>query len=129
MGASLHPILASLDLKDMFPESASSGTDPLWCKSLKARAIRRRRMKKRNNGGRILMKRKRVLLGGHSRMPTMNGMERKVRTLKKLIPNGRSTPLMGLDGLFRQATDYILSLQMKVKVMQVMVKELSGSDE
>jgi len=54
------------------------------------------------------------------------GIERRVRTLKKLIPNSES---MGLDGLFRETADYILSLQMRVKVMQIMVKVLTGSDD
>lgn len=54
-------------------------------------------------------------------------MERRVRILKKLIPanSGES----GLDNLFRETADYILALQLRVKVMQVMVDVLSaGSD-
>ncbi|KAK2968327.1 hypothetical protein RJ640_021716 [Escallonia rubra] len=50
-----------------------------------------------------------------------SGIERKVRTLKKLVPNSGST---GLDGLFRETADYILSLEVRVKLMQVMVKYL-----
>ncbi|KAF2325060.1 hypothetical protein GH714_022512 [Hevea brasiliensis] len=48
-----------------------------------------------------------------------NGIHRRVRTLKKLIPNSEAE---GLEGLFRDSADYILSLQMIVKVMQIMVK-------
>ncbi|GFZ13646.1 hypothetical protein Acr_23g0020310 [Actinidia rufa] len=53
-------------------------------------------------------------------------MEKKVRTLRKLIPNSE---FMGLDGLFREAAMHIRSLQMRVKAMQVMVDVLAGSDQ
>ncbi|KAJ4956018.1 hypothetical protein NE237_012801 [Protea cynaroides] len=123
MGASdLHHLLAaSHDLKGMVLEST--------------RRRRNRRNIKRSNGGYrwstraaagISMKRRRVLPEG-SRRP-MNEMEKKVRSLKKLIPNGSSS--MGLDGLFMETAGYIESLEMQVKVMQVLVKALSGcSDE
>ncbi|XP_042514308.1 transcription factor UPBEAT1-like [Macadamia integrifolia] len=135
MGTSdLHLLLASPDLKGIVLESISSG-GPLSCKVSKAQAIRRRSSSsRRSNGGghrlrarlpRISMKRRRILPEGSTR--AMNEMEKKVRTLKKLIPNGKSS--MGLDGLFRETAEYIESLQMRVKVMQVMVKALSGSDE
>lgn len=73
---------------------------------------------------RILMKRKRL---GASRRRTGNGIVRRVRTLKRLVPNSRQS--QGLDGLFRETADYILSLQMRVRVMQIMVEVLSGSEE
>ncbi|THG04105.1 hypothetical protein TEA_025427 [Camellia sinensis var. sinensis] len=53
-----------------------------------------------------------------SRRP-MNGIKKRLRTLKKLVQNRRSK---GLDGLFKETADYIVCLQMKVKVMQMMVK-------
>ncbi|KAF8394694.1 hypothetical protein HHK36_020911 [Tetracentron sinense] len=60
---------------------------------------------------------RRALLEGSRR--SINGIERRVRILMKLVRNGMST---GLDGLFRETADYILALEMRVKVMQIMVK-------
>ncbi|KAK9280888.1 hypothetical protein L1049_003779 [Liquidambar formosana] len=108
---------------------------PLWSKALEAQAKRRWRGGRKQgvtgglNGGHVRCKRPtgmkwRARLA-RSRRPA-NGVERRVRTLKKLIPNTEST---GLDGLFRETADYILALQMRVRVMQSMVKALSGSDE
>ncbi|XP_039069302.1 transcription factor UPBEAT1-like [Hibiscus syriacus] len=59
-----------------------------------------------------------------SRRLVVNPIEKKVKTLKRLIPSNDST---GLDGLFRDTAEYILALQMRVKVMQIMVNVLSGS--
>nr|XP_027065771.1 transcription factor PAR2-like [Coffea arabica] len=53
-----------------------------------------------------------------------NGIQRKVRILKKLIPNSESREI---DALFQEAADYVLALQMRVKAMQIMVNLLSGS--
>ncbi len=98
---------------------------------MKAQAKRRWQVKKQRKIGvhvkskrptRILMKRV-ARLGSRKQA---NGIERRVKTLKKLIPNGDS---MGLDGLFKETADYILSLQMRVRAMQVMVNVLTGSDE
>lgn len=60
-----------------------------------------------------------------SRRPA-KGIERRVKTLKNLVPNSDSA---GLDDLFRETADYILSLQMRVRVMQIMVKVLTDSEE
>ncbi|KAK9201992.1 hypothetical protein WN944_017201 [Citrus x changshan-huyou] len=89
--------------------------------------VMRKKRVTRKNGHiktrRILMK-KRARLEG-SRIPA-TVIEKKVKTLKKLIPNGEP---LGLDGLFRETADYILALQMRVKVMQIMVNVLTGSEE
>ncbi|CAO2818188.1 unnamed protein product [Amaranthus hypochondriacus] len=53
-----------------------------------------------------------------------NGIERRVKTLKKLIPNHDS---QGLDGLYRDTAAYIISLQMRVRLMQFMVDLLTNS--
>ncbi|KAK8512823.1 hypothetical protein V6N13_090430 [Hibiscus sabdariffa] len=53
-------------------------------------------------------------------------LQRKVKRLKKLVP---SREAVGLEGLFRETAEYILCLQMRVKVMQVMVKVLTAPDE
>lgn len=63
---------------------------------------------------------------GGSRRRANNGIERRVRTLKRLVPNG-NRDCVGLDGLFRETADYILSLQMRVRVMQIMAKFLTGA--
>lgn len=83
------------------------------------------RSKKLDTAARILMMRKTARLG--SRKHANNGIRRRVRTLKRLIPNGES--MGNLDGLFRETTDYILSLQMRVRVMQTTVNVLTNSDE
>ncbi|KAI8574848.1 hypothetical protein RHMOL_Rhmol01G0385600 [Rhododendron molle] len=45
----------------------------------------------------------------------------RIRTLRKLVPTSGSWSTGGLDGLFKEAADYIVSLQIRVKAMQVMV--------
>ncbi|XVE92285.1 hypothetical protein REPUB_Repub01dG0083700 [Reevesia pubescens] len=82
----------------------------------KARHVRCRRPRS------ILMKRR--ARPGSTR--PINPIEKKVKTLKKLVPNKE---FMGLDGLFRNTAEYILSLQMRVKVMQFMVQILTGSND
>ncbi|EYU46826.1 hypothetical protein ABFS82_04G005900 [Erythranthe guttata] len=54
----------------------------------------------------------------------INAIERKVRILKKLIPNSE---YMGVETLFRETADYIVALQMRAKAMQIMVDALSAS--
>ncbi|OAY48895.1 transcription factor UPBEAT1 [Manihot esculenta] len=86
--------------------------------------IRKQRVTRKKRSRRVLRNRRTRLEGSSSR--AANGIHRRVRTLKKLVPNSESK---GLEGLFRDTADYILSLQMRVKVMQIMVKVLTGSDE
>ncbi|KAI7982481.1 Transcription factor UPBEAT1 [Camellia lanceoleosa] len=116
----------------------SNGPLLLWNKALEAQT-RRRSLKGRKQKAlftvikkghvrskrsrRILMK-KRTRLEGSRR--SQNVIEKRISTLRKLVPNSES---VGLDGLFRDITDCILSLQMRVKVMQIMVKVLSGCDD
>ncbi|XWS22711.1 hypothetical protein CRYUN_Cryun29cG0059500 [Craigia yunnanensis] len=114
-------------------EEMSESNGSLWSKLLEAQAKRRMKVKKQRIITRkkvknvrcrrprsILMKRRARQEG--SRRP-VNPIEKKVKTLKKLIPNKES---IGLDGLFRETAEYILSLQMRVKAMQIMVKVLTG---
>ncbi|CAN4113608.1 unnamed protein product [Withania somnifera] len=70
-----------------------------------------------------LMKKRRVRMEGYRR--TENEIGRKVRVLKKLIPNCKD---LGMEGIFRETADYILALEMRVKVMQVMINVLSPSN-
>ncbi|KAI3506583.1 hypothetical protein L1887_21142 [Cichorium endivia] len=75
-----------------------------------------------------MMKRRRVRRAGHqgSRRATTLVIERKIRTLKKLIPNGDSS--VGFDGLFRETAEYISNLQRRVRIMQAVVDALSSSE-
>ncbi|XP_058198072.1 transcription factor UPBEAT1 [Rhododendron vialii] len=75
----------------------------------------------------ILMKRRYVRLQGSTRPAAANVFEKRVRVLRKLVPTKEYSE--GLDGLFRDTTDYILALEMRVKVMQIMVKALSGGSD
>ncbi|KAK7343813.1 hypothetical protein VNO77_12856 [Canavalia gladiata] len=114
--------LVSLSLKDLIQgaeENIHSSHGYLWSKVLAAQAKKKVVIRSRRPR-RVLMKRR----GGFRR--GSNGIQRRVRTLKRLIPN---TDSIGLDGLFRETANYILSLQTKVRVMQVMVKVLTGSNQ
>nr|XP_043637464.1 uncharacterized protein LOC122608422 [Erigeron canadensis] len=75
-----------------------------------------------------LMKRRRVRRAGQEgyRRSTTTVIEKKVRTLKKLIPNGEAS--VGLDGLFRETAEYISNLQIRVGLMQAVVDALSNSE-
>lgn len=65
--------------------------------------------------------------GSDIERPRNHEVKRKVRTLKKLVPNSSSTK--GLDGLFRDTADYILALQTRIQFMQVMVNGLSSTPD
>ncbi|WOG94676.1 hypothetical protein DCAR_0313973 [Daucus carota subsp. sativus] len=89
---------------------------------------------KRNTGKqgqsstRTLMKRSRRRAGGFEIVRRRNHeVRRKVRTLKKLVPSSSSSK--GLDGLFRDTADYILALQMRIQLMQVMFNGLSSAPD
>ncbi|KAL8094466.1 hypothetical protein AgCh_036121 [Apium graveolens] len=69
------------------------------------------------------VKRSRTRAGGFEMERRRNHeVKRKVRTLKKLVPNSSNSK--GLDGLFRDTADYILALEMRIQFMQVMVNGL-----
>ncbi|KAJ7973090.1 transcription factor UPBEAT1 [Quillaja saponaria] len=133
MGISPQSLFVSLDLKHPLLQRSSEESKSSYVSSrrklvLAARTMRRRQARIKRGPVGILMKRRRACLeGSRRRGRTTNGIKRRVRTLKKLIPT--SDDSMGLDGLFRETADYILSLQMRVRMMQVMVKVLSGSDD
>ncbi|KAG6749774.1 hypothetical protein POTOM_046843 [Populus tomentosa] len=129
-----HSLLVSFKAKVQGNEEMVhyKSNETLWEKVMEGKARRRCPPRKHKHGRhaegkrprRVLMKRVARVEGSTRRAGY--GVGRRVRTLKKLIPNGES---LGLDGLFRETADYILSLQTRVKVMQLMVKELTGSDE
>lgn len=92
------------------------------------------KINKRSRRINVIMKRRRTRAAGgdgleNSTRPRISEVERKLRTLKKLVPNSNDT--MGLDGLFSETADYILAMEMKIKVMKIMVKVLSctGTDD
>lgn len=66
---------------------------------------------------------RRKLLEG-SRKPVVQ-IVRKLQKLRRLVPGGDST---GIDDLFCAAADYILTLQMKVRVMEFMVNMFTPQD-
>ncbi|CAL0316071.1 unnamed protein product [Lupinus luteus] len=128
MGISSHPSFVSFSLKDMLQRTEdkrnSSSYGYLWSKVVATKSKKQKVIKKSVKGRRpirIIMKRR-----GSYRRGVVNGIQKRVRTLKRLVPNSDS---MGLDGLFRETADYILALQTRVEVMKVMVNVLTESDE
>ncbi|KAG8389579.1 hypothetical protein BUALT_Bualt02G0243800 [Buddleja alternifolia] len=89
-------------------------SNPLWINCISQMRLKNRRCR------RIAMKRRRSIIRPR------NAIGNKVRTLKKLVPNCES---MGVEGLFRETADYIVALQMRVKLMQDMVNLLSASGD
>ncbi|KAH7676392.1 Myc-type basic helix-loop-helix (bHLH) domain-containing protein [Dioscorea alata] len=49
-------------------------------------------------------------------------VERRVRALRRLVPGGKH---LQLDGLLREAADYVTGLRMQVMVMKRLVEMLS----
>lgn len=141
MGLSQFSLIQPFDSKANIQsnDDKCNSNGSLWNKVLEARAKRmcqgtklrkmtrknKHMMRRRRN---VLMKRPARLrrLGGSRRRA--NGIERRVRTLKRLVPNSNSdSDSVGLDGLFRETADYILSLQLRVRLMQIMVKVFSST--
>ncbi|PIN15567.1 hypothetical protein CDL12_11810 [Handroanthus impetiginosus] len=86
----------------------------------------RNRVSMKNTKCRRRMLMKRRARSDRSNIRARNAIERKVRILKKLInPKGE---FMGVERLFMETADYIVALQMRVKVMQIMVNVLAGSE-
>ncbi|KAK9747596.1 hypothetical protein RND81_02G002400 [Saponaria officinalis] len=69
------------------------------------------------------MKRRTISSNKNSRLRS-GIIKKRVRTLKRMIPNRESK---GLDGLFTDAATYIVSLQFRVKLMQRMLHVLAAS--
>ncbi|XP_059311041.1 transcription factor UPBEAT1 [Lycium ferocissimum] len=132
MGICQRPLISSLEFLNKCDLS-----DPLWTKVLeKDQYMTRRRyswLSRKANGGhmrkercrRVLMKR-RVRVEGYRR--SSNEIERKVKILQKLIPKCDSSSSMGLERLFRETADYIWALEMRVKIMKIIVNVLSAPD-
>ncbi|XP_028781867.1 transcription factor UPBEAT1-like [Neltuma alba] len=128
MGASSQPFPVFLSVKNQLREADQEDRN-LSYGYLGSKAGAGRGMKHRlRSGGRrkVLMKRKARTIGGSRRQGAM-GIETRIRTLKRLIPSSNSESV-GLDGLFRDTAEYILSLQTRVRVMQIMVDVLAVSD-
>lgn len=120
MGVSSQVSFSLRDFLLQGSEENKTCSSYLWSRVLVAQAKKRSVRRPR----RVLMMKRRG--GTYSHRRGSNGIRRRVRTLKRLIPNSDS---LGLDGLFQETASYILSLQTRVRVMQVMVKVLTGSDE
>ncbi|KAJ4721987.1 putative Transcription factor [Melia azedarach] len=99
------------------------------CPALACKAEARRRQQWRERSRSIFQKHRRIALKkfaiSRSSKRSNNGVKRKIKTLQKLVPNGKSN---GLEALFTEAADYIKCLQIKVNVMKLMVNLLSPSD-
>lgn len=74
----------------------------------------------------VLFKKPRRVSGRCSDAGGSSGVGRKIRTLQELVPNGEA---MEVEGLFREAANYIVSLQVQVQVMQMMLGELSPEED
>ncbi|ONK63231.1 uncharacterized protein A4U43_C07F12740 [Asparagus officinalis] len=112
MATSLASLLMALDSNDtcMHVQLGSRSAERL--------AVRRRRRIQK-------IRRRRVLLEGSRNCRGRFG--RRIRDLRRLVPTGES--VIGVDGLFKEAAEYISYLRMQVEVMQVLVKVLSGDSE
>ena len=84
-----------------------------------------RKRKNLRKNRRVLMKKRRS--NNYIQPKKQNGIEKRVKTLKRLIPNNEGS--QGLDGLFRDTASYIISLQMRVRVMQILVDVLENSQD
>ncbi|KAI9099216.1 hypothetical protein K1719_024983 [Acacia pycnantha] len=125
MGVSSQPFPVSLSLKDQLREAGqedrnSSSYGCLWSKVVAGRGMK-------HKARRVLMKRRPRVMQGSRRRGAV-GIKTRIRTLKRLIPK-KNSESVGLEGLFRDTADYILSLQTRVRVMQIMVDVLTASDE
>ncbi|KAG5627782.1 hypothetical protein H5410_013000 [Solanum commersonii] len=121
---SQQPLLSSLEFLNKCDLS-----DPLWTKVLEKSVYIRRRscswLCKKHKGARIMKRRVRVERSRRS----SNEVEKKVKMLEKLIPNCESlSSSMGLERIFKETADYIWALEMKVKVMKMIVNVLSTPD-
>ncbi|KDP28282.1 hypothetical protein JCGZ_14053 [Jatropha curcas] len=123
MGISSYPFLVSL--KGIVQEKQET-QQILESQARRRRQMRKQRIITRNKRCRRALMKYRGSRLESCRRTTAFGIQRRVRTLKKLVPRSES---MGLEGLFRETADYILTLQMRVKVMQIMVKVLAGSSD
>ncbi|CAN6572615.1 unnamed protein product [Malus baccata var. baccata] len=125
---SQQPVLVSLGLKGtvLENEGKSYTNGALWNITRESGGVVVRN--KRSPRRRILKKKKKkkteTRLQSAGRRSNNIGIKRRVKTLKRLIPN--SDDSMGLDGLFRDTADYILSLQTRVRLMQMMVQAFAA---
>ncbi|KAI3408617.1 Galactinol--sucrose galactosyltransferase [Psidium guajava] len=126
MGAdSPHSFIVSLGLKGLAPDNSNGSLRGKPAASKRRFQAKKRLTIIRARGGKGIEKRKEVRPSrGVTRCSRK--IERRVLTLKTLIPDGES---MGLEGLFRETAEYILTLEMRVKMMQMVVDMFSGSSD
>ncbi|KAL6515906.1 hypothetical protein OROGR_019211 [Orobanche gracilis] len=58
-----------------------------------------------------------------------DSFERKLGILKRMIPNCDLSSHIGVKRLLRETSDYVMDLEMRVKVMKMMVNALTGSHD
>ncbi|KAG9150319.1 hypothetical protein Leryth_017620 [Lithospermum erythrorhizon] len=108
-----------------------SSSNPFWIQFLETQVKRtspKRKIKTKRSRRNIMKIRARLERNRRSSSSRngRNEIVKKVKVLKKLVPNCESTRM---ETLFRETADYIVALQMRVKVMQTVVNALEGSDE
>ncbi|XP_031477036.1 transcription factor bHLH148-like [Nymphaea colorata] len=115
---------------DMGLAQSSNGRQYHWCRALRLRlrscrqkkALQTRRLsrmlvRKRKPMASLRRRRERSLLSLKGRESEKEGMERRVRALKRLVPGGEG---MALERLFEEAADYIMALQGQVTAMKAL---------
>ncbi|GER44362.1 transcription factor [Striga asiatica] len=96
-------------------------SNPLWRKrSLELRSARICSGNVETMGRRARLDRRRVR--------PRNPIDRKVRILKRLVTNCESS-INGVEGLFEETANYVMALEMRVKVMKIMVNVLKGDGD
>ncbi|CAN4112712.1 unnamed protein product [Withania somnifera] len=130
MGVSQRPLISSLEFLNKCESS-----DALWTNFLeKGQRIRKRSwLCRKQKGGHIMrkersrniiLKRRRARLERSRR--SIKVVEKKVKVLQKLIPYCEPSSSIGSERLFRETADYILALEMRVNLMQIIVSVLSA---
>ncbi|CAN6446476.1 unnamed protein product [Victoria cruziana] len=115
---------------DMGLAESSNGRQYHWCRALRLglrrcgqrKAVRTRRLsrmlvRKKKPAASLRRRRERSLLSSKGRGGEKDGVERRVRALKRLVPGGRG---MAVEKLFEETADYIMALQGQVTAMKAL---------
>ncbi|KAF8039729.1 hypothetical protein BT93_B2063 [Corymbia citriodora subsp. variegata] len=122
-----HSFVVSLGFQGLHSDNLNGSLRGRPAVSMRRFQAKKRRLRIiRRRGANVIEKRSRVVRPSRGIARCSWKIERRVRTLKTLIPNGEA---MGLEGLFRETAEYILALEMRVKMMQMVVDMFSGSSD